>query len=141
MAEIFPQSMKKSSLNPQEIMSKLFSFRDAAHKFHLNTLSHAQHKALNKLYQGIQDLQDDILEQLIGYSNIRPDPKIMTPTVFSPDAPDALCSELIKFAGELIRYASENNYHNIENLAQELSGLAAHTRYFLYQTEYKSQLR
>lgn len=127
------------TLTPESIMESLFTFRDIAHKFHLNCFitkigSFAEHKALDKLYKGLQDLQDSILEEIMGYT--------MTPAnspVTSIDAPSytgtsdsiSLCNRILDFAKSLQNYARSNSMSNIENLSQELSGLAAQTRYFL----------
>lgn len=128
----------KQGLTPDDIMTSLFSFRDRAHKFHLNTMiigtgSYAQHKALDTLYQGVQEAQDDILEQLMGYLEkpVNGTGTISLPSYKGTDDAKSLCNEIISFAKNLIAYATENDMPNIENLAQELSGLAGHTKYFL----------
>lgn len=133
-----PRLVKPQGLTPDGIMHTLFSFRDRAHKFHLNTMvigvgSHAQHIALDGLYKGIQDQQDTILEQLMGYlaAPINGAGSVsIEPYAGTSDA-IALCDEIKTFAKELQNYGTQNDMPNIENLAQELSGLAAHTRYFL----------
>lgn len=134
-----PRPSSASKFSEQDVMKAFFRFRDIAHKFHLNCFvdgvgSHAEHLALDGLYKGIQELQDDILEQMMGY--------LGKPINTSNDASDIpqykgkqqavdLCNEIQVFAKDLIRYADSNDMPNIENLGQELSGLAAHTKYFL----------
>lgn len=128
-----------TSLTPESIMQLLFSYRDIAHKFHLNCFlggvgSFAEHKALNKLYEGIQDLQDSILEQMMGYlqSSINSSATLSSAPKYNGTQDSIkLCTAIIDFAKELQVYASSSDMPNIENLAQELSGLAAQTRYFL----------
>ena len=138
MANTVLRPKRRTELTPDVIVTSLFGFRDRAHKFHLNTMvigagSYAQHKALDTLYKGIQDLQDDILEQMMGYLNgpINDAGSIDLPNYQGTSEAIALCDEIISFSTQLIEYASANNMPNIENLAQELSGLGAHAKYFL----------
>lgn len=127
------------NLHPEGIMETLFSFRDRAHKFHLNCFingigSHAEHIALDGLYKGIQDKQDSILEQMMGYLMKpinAPSTTTSSPTYRNTQDSITLCTEIMEFARRLQMYANEQRMSNIENIAQELSGLAAETRYFL----------
>lgn len=122
-----------TKMSPETIMSRLFYFRDAAHKFHLATRSHPQHEALDTLYKGIQDLQDQILEQSLGY----------TGTTMSYDPKDAMliCDQISKFSVDLKNWGENKGYMNVENLAQELSGLSAQVKYFLLQGIYKQEIK
>ena len=45
-----------------EFLGKLLHSRNVAHLVHLNTNSYAKHKALNKYYESILDLFDDLAE-------------------------------------------------------------------------------
>lgn len=130
---------RPDTFNEASIMKSFFRFRDVAHKFHLNCFidgvgSHAEHIALDDLYKGIQKLQDKILEQMMGYLG-RPintvNDSIDAPQYKNKQQAVDLCNEIHSFSKELINYAQSNDMPNIENLAQELSGLAAHTKYFL----------
>ena len=49
----------------------LMNSRNQAHAFHLNTTSYAQHKALQKYYEGIVPLLDSYAETYIGTLNSR----------------------------------------------------------------------
>lgn len=134
-----PRSFASSSVTPESIMQSLFTFRDTAHKYHLNcflkgTGSYAEHKALDKLYKGIQEFQDDILEELMGYMGqpINADTtQVSIPSYTGVDDSVKLCDDIINFCYNLIDFASSRKYSNIENITQELSGLAAQTKYFL----------
>lgn len=53
--------LKKSDLTPENIQGKLFWLYNAAHKFHLDTKSFAEHKALGELYETLEGFKDDIL--------------------------------------------------------------------------------
>jgi hypothetical protein len=49
-----------------EFLARLFHSRNVAHLVHLNTTSVAQHKTLNKYYDAILDLTDDLAETVFG---------------------------------------------------------------------------
>lgn len=49
-----------------EFLGKLLHSRNVAHLVHLNTNSYAKHKALNKYYESILDLFDDLAETSMG---------------------------------------------------------------------------
>lgn len=60
------------------LVSLLFSSRTQAHIFHLQTMSFAEHKALNKYYEGIIGLVDQLVESYQGkygiinhYTNVK----------------------------------------------------------------------
>jgi len=60
------------------LISLLFSSRTQAHVFHLQTMSFAEHNALNTYYDGIVDIIDQLVEAYQGkyglvnkYSNVK----------------------------------------------------------------------
>ena len=60
------------------LVSLLFSSRTQAHIFHLQTMSFAEHKALNKYYDSIVDIIDQLVEAYQGkygiinhYTNVK----------------------------------------------------------------------
>jgi hypothetical protein len=120
-------------LSSEIIKGKLFSFQNAAHSLHLDTRSYAEHKALQKLYEGIDGLKDSILEILMGYQNGKRIGKAKLdefPT-YSQEAVTALVKEGISFAYELEMWAEDKKYCDISNKAQDLSGLFANVQYLL----------
>ena len=121
------------ALTPEIIKGKLFSFKNAAHSLHLYTRSYAEHKALNKLYDGIDGLKDSILEILMGYQNGKRIGKAKLdefPT-YSGEAVTSLIKEGLSFSYELEMWAEDKKYCDISNKAQELSGLFANVQYLL----------
>jgi hypothetical protein len=121
------------ALTSEIIKGKLFSFQISAHSLHLDTRSYAEHKALQKLYEGIDGIKDDILEILMGYQNGKRIGKAKLdefPT-YSQEAVTALVKEGMSFAYELEEWAEDKNYCDISNKAQDLSGLFARTQYML----------
>lgn len=120
-------------MTPEIIKGKLFSFQNAAHSLHLDTRSYAEHKALQKLYEGIDDLKDGILEALIGYQNGKRlgKAKLDEFPSYSQDAVHELVKEGLKFSQELYTWAEDKKYCDISNKAQDLSGIFATTQYLL----------
>lgn len=120
-------------MTPEIIQGKLFSFQNKAHKFHLDTRNYAEHKALDGLYNGLNEFADEICEKLMGYQNGKRIgvPKLDEMAVYSPENVAALIKEGMKFAYDLYEWASEKKYCDIENIAQGLSGLFAKTNYLL----------
>jgi len=129
-------NLKSNSFTPEYVQSKLFYFHDAAHKFHLDTRSYAEHKALDILYNDMVGFKDTICELMIGYMNGKRIGKLKLEEV-----PEYNSSESIKltnnvkdFSYELEKWAEQNKYCDIENTAQSLSGLASKVSYLLTLT-------
>lgn len=127
---------EKSKLTPELIQSKLFYLSDAAHKLHLDTKFFAQHKALGKLYEGLIDFRDEISEKLMGYMDGKRIGSIKVGELpeYSDKAAMSLAKEVREFGADLEEFAEENEYCDIENVAQALSGLGAQTAYLLTLT-------
>jgi DNA-binding ferritin-like protein len=127
---LFPDEMMKSGeLNLETIAGKLTYFHEQLHLLHWQTKSYAQHKALGKIYEYVQDFKDDVVEKLMGYTGKRPG-AIKLEQLTATD-PNAVVTALMDFASNLKRYAESNSFHDIANLADALSGEAAKTKYLL----------
>ena len=129
MVSIFPSEMMTKKLSLEVIIGKLTYFQEQVHLIHWQTSSYAEHKATGNLYEYIQSFKDDLVEKLMGYMNKKP-------TVFKIE-PLTNCSsmdcisKLLVFASELKAFGEENMYHDVCNLADELSGKVAKTKYLL----------
>ena len=127
---LFPDEMLNSGeLNLETIAGKLTYFHEQLHLLHWQTKSYAQHKALGKIYEYVQDFKDDVVEKLMGYTGKRPG-AIKLEQLTATD-PNAVVTALMDFASNLKRYAESNSFHDIANLADALSGEAAKTKYLL----------
>jgi hypothetical protein len=93
-------------------------------------MSYAEHMALGGLYDYVHDFKDGVLEKLMGYANRRVRAFKIEP-VSEGAVASTIVSDLITFAHELKNWARMNDYDDIENLAQSLSGEAAKVRYLL----------
>jgi hypothetical protein len=127
---LFPEEMIKSGeLNLETIAGKLTYFHEQLHLLHWQTTSYAQHKALGKLYEYVQDFKDGAVEKLMGYTGKRPGVYKIEPLSVADS--NSVVTALMDFASNLKRYAESNSYHDIANLADALSGEAAKTKYLL----------
>ena len=132
MKSLFPQEMLNSSsegLTLESIAAKLTYFHEQLHLLHWQTTSYAQHKALGKLYEYVQDFKDEVIEKLMGYTGKRPGLYKIDPLVncTAMSCVESLCN----FASALKMYGEKNSFHDVCNLADSLSGEAAKTKYLL----------
>ena len=129
----FPEEMMKSSsseeLTLETIAGKLTYFHEQLHLTHWQTTNRAEHKALGKLYEYVQDFKDDVIEKIMGYTGKRPAPYKIEPLTNCTGMQCTL--DLLSFASQLKAYGEVNKFHDVCNLADALSGEAAKTKYLL----------
>jgi hypothetical protein len=136
LKSLFPKEMLESSgteLSLESIASKLTFFHEQLHLIHWQTSSYAEHQAVGGLYDYIHDFKDGVIEKLMGYMGKKPKAFKMEPLADMANA-NGVVGEIINFAHQLMEWAEENQYCDVENMAQELSGQAAKTRYLLTLT-------
>ena len=133
LKSLFPDEMMKSGeLNLETIAGKLSFFYEQLHLLHWQTTSFAEHKALGKLYDKVGDLQDEIVEKIMGYAGKRVKAfKIDALKDYASGMSNKVVKDLVSFAKDLEEFGEENNMPDIENVAQSLSGEAAQTLYRL----------
>ena len=132
MAEksLFSEEMMSSgSFTLESIAGKLTYFHEQLHLLHWQTTSYAEHQALGDLYDYVHSFKDDVIEKLMGYMNKRP--KAFKIDSLKETNAKEVVRELGKYAYSLYLWAGENDYCDIENLSQELSGKCAKTAYLL----------
>jgi hypothetical protein len=85
--------------------------------------------ALGSLYEYVHSFRDGVIEKLMGYmqTRLKAFPIVSVSTVDS----QKLVMELCDWSYALYEWAGENDYCDVENLAQELSGEAAKAKYLL----------
>ncbi len=102
-----------------------------AHQLHLSATSYADHKALEKLYEGIPDHTDTLIESWQGTNRL----------IKTYPTPDELPAESPRdFVGGLAGYIEENraavgDESQLQNIVDELAGLVDQT---LYRLKYLS---
>ena len=132
---IFPEGLiNKSSGNSDNftlegIAGKLTYFHEQLHLIHWQTESYAEHQAIGSLYDAVHDFKDDVIEKLMGYTGKR----IGLYKIEALSAKDSteVVKSLEQYAHSLYEWAEEQEYCDIENMAQDLSGKAAKTLYLL----------
>jgi len=136
MKAIFPKSMLSKGISScEDIASKLSTFYEQIHLFHLQTKSYAEHMALGGLYEFISCFKDDVLEKIMGYKGMRLKAyPIETLKNYSPGCSQALVNDIKVFAEQLSAYAIEYNMPSVDDVSQDLSGQAAKTAYLLTLT-------
>lgn len=127
---LFPDDMMSSGvLNLETIAGKLAHFHEHLHLLHWQTKSYAEHKALGKIYEYVQEFKDDVIEKLMGYTGKRVGVYKIEP--LSEISSTIVVTSLMDFATNLKKYAEVNGYHDVANMADALSGEASKTRYLL----------
>jgi len=135
LKSLFPDEMMENAgnnLTLETIAGKLSFFYEQLHLLHWQTTSFAEHEALGKLYDKVGDLQDEIVEKIMGYAGKRVKAfKIDVLKDYAPNMSNKVVKDLVSFAKDLEEFGEENNMPDIENVAQSLSGEAAQTLYRL----------
>lgn len=137
MAKLFPEEMQSNAaMSLESIAAKLSFFYEQTHLLHWQTKSYAEHVALGGFYDKLVDFKDEIIEKLMGYMQGKRVNTFKIPTLsnYSNGAPLALVKQVIEFAEQLEDWAEEQDYCDIENIAQSLSGEASKTQYLLTLT-------
>ena len=133
LKSLFPDEMMESkgssSLTLDSIAGKLSYFHLQLHLLHWQSTSYAEHKALGKLYEYVQDFKDGVVEKIMGYTGKRPNPYKIEP--LTNCTAGECVNNLLSFASDLKAYGEKNGYHDVCNLADSLSGEAAKVRYLL----------
>ena len=134
MKSIFPDRMLSSStggeLTLESIASKLTFFHEQLHLIHWQTSSYAEHMCTGELYDEIHDFKDSVIEKLMGYTGKKPRaPKMIQ--INDNAVASSIVNDLKGFAQELKTFAETNNYLDIGNMADELSGKAVKALYLL----------
>ncbi len=119
--------LQASTYTEQQIYTDIHKLLLTAKLSHYKTKSFAAHEAFGRIYDSINSLIDEITEQLIGYSGI--DPVDLAIGSVTAKLPKELSDYIIMIARKLEVYAESKTYCNIENLAQELSGVGAQLKY------------
>jgi hypothetical protein len=114
---------KNKVMETGKFIGALFQSRDMMHLQHLQTTSFAEHKALNKYYDGILDLTDSFTEKYFGRNKRIP---IVIPESKATDAMSHLKSMQTLIEGE------RNNYPtDLQNIMDEMIGLVNEILYLL----------
>jgi hypothetical protein len=120
-------ALHNSPYTEQQLYTDIHRLLLTAKLSHYKTKSFAAHEAFGRIYDSINTLIDEITEQLIGYCSI--DPTELAIGTVTAKLPKELGDYIMLIARKLEIYAESKTYCNIENLAQELSGVGAQLKY------------
>lgn len=134
LKSLFPEEMMNKSngggsLSLESIASKLITLELQLHLVHWQTSIYAEHKATGKLYEYIQGFKDGVMEKLMGYTGKKP--SNLTIGSITSVASTTIAMEVCSFASSLKSFAEMNNYLDIGNMADELSGEGNKLKYLL----------
>jgi hypothetical protein len=113
-----------SKTNIPQLVSELLESVTIIHKFHLKSKSYAEHKALQKYYEGIGDLADTLFETSAWQNNSI---EIPAPTIndITP------VNYLIKLATFVEQVRLATTYSDLQNQMDEVKTLIFSTLYKL----------
>lgn len=117
-------------MTTEDIAGRLATFHEQFHMIHWETRSFAEHKATGHIYEFLQDFKDEVIEKLMGYTGKRIKGMRIEPMKSGQDAME-LTDQLMMFANGLEEFGDDNEYPDICNMAQSLSGEAAKLKYLL----------
>ena len=113
-----------SKTNIPQLVSELLESVTIIHKFHLKSKSYAEHKALQKFYEGIGDLADTIFETSAWQNNSI---EIPAPTINDVTP----VNYLIKLATFVEQVRLATTYSDLQNQMDEVKTLIFGTLYKL----------
>lgn len=108
-----------------ELISRVFAARNAAHLEHWNTTNDARHRALGDFYDEVIGKVDKVMEVYQGNFGRIPKAKL-GPTSY--DTMEKILSADVKWLEDNMNEISQG-VRAIENLLQDLSGQYFHTLY------------
>jgi DNA-binding ferritin-like protein len=124
--------VKATKSEPCKFVSKIFESRQIAHVYHLQTTgegSFAKHKALDKYYNEILELNDKLIETYQGQYEILEDYEVIE----SNEKPEEVVQyfiELVEFIKSTRKIAFLEEDTHLQNIIDEMVAL-------IYQTLYK----
>ena len=114
-------------MKPEIFLGLLFQSRDLMHLTHLKTTSFAEHNALNKFYDEIIELVDELTESYYGIINQRLN--IVIPQSTAVESTVYLIELRTMIYDNRDCLGSENS--EIQNIIDEILGLIDQTQYRL----------
>jgi hypothetical protein len=116
-----------SSMKPEVVLGQMFQSRDMMHIAHFQTTSYAQHNTLQKYYEGILGLADEITEVYFGCLGKRLNFKIPASDYMNPE------THLKQFKDYIKKHRNVFGLDrtDVQNLIDELIALINKTLYLL----------
>jgi hypothetical protein len=102
--------------------------------FHHNTRSFSQHKGFDQIYEEFDAIKDDLIEKIIGYTGERYR-TLQLAISYNDQTGQELVNDFKYTSENISNFAITNNYPDLKNIADSLSGLGAKLNYLLTLTE------
>lgn len=129
------ETITTKAMSINDIATHLFLLPVKAQFCHHLTTSYAAHKALDGLYDSINEMKDKIIEKIIGYTGTRYNElNLSKVSGFKETDCKSIAYEVMNYGKQLEEYASKQKWCDIENLAQSYSGAGAKALYLLSLT-------
>ena len=116
-----------TTVRPELVIGQLFQSRDTIHIAHLQTVSYAEHKALNEYYDSLLNLTDGLLETYFGTIGKRINIKIPASEYVNPQQHLKQLMDYVKKHRGV--FGIENTH--LQNIVDEILALIAKTLYLL----------
>jgi hypothetical protein len=116
-----------SSMKPEVVLGQMFQSRDMMHIAHFQTTSYAQHNTLQKYYEGVLELTDEIAEVYFGCIGKRLNFKIPASDYMNPETHLKQFKDYMKKN----RTVFGMDRTDVQNLIDELIALINKTLYLL----------
>ena len=111
----------------EDLVSRVFAMRNAAHLAHWATKSYAEHKALGKFYDGLIDKIDAIIEAYQGWFGLIGEVRMIV--MSKKDIAEAIRTDLTWMGTNRDKICKKNTI--MENLIDDLMQLYSTTHYKL----------
>jgi len=118
------------TIGEHNMVDKLLGLQNQLRMFHWGTNSYAEHKALGKAYEGLDDLIDTFVETWMGvHGKDLGSPKLdLRP--YTAGSPEKLLDQAVQFFTTDLDTAVKSNT-DLSNIRDEMLGLIHHTKYLL----------
>lgn len=111
----------------EDLVSRVFAMRNAAHLAHWSTKSYAEHKALGKFYDELIDKIDSIIEAYQGWFGLIGEVRMIV--MSKKDIAEAIRTDLTWMSTNRDKICKKNTM--MENLIDDLMQLYSTTHYKL----------
>jgi hypothetical protein len=111
----------------EDLVSRVFAMRNAAHLAHWSTKSYAEHKALGKFYDELIDKIDSIIEAYQGWFGLIGEVRMIV--MSKKDIAEAIRTDLTWMGTNRDKICKKNTM--MENLIDDLMQLYSTTHYKL----------
>ena len=113
-------------------ITKFLYIQNQIRIYHWQTKSYAEHKALGKLYEGLDPLIDSFVESYFGKKGVRRATNAFNVQVanYESGAPTALMNDAINFVTNELQSVIDGDT-DLQNIRDEMLGMFNQTKYLL----------